>query len=148
MHHAAACTKIVKQFSVIIETLEVLQHDRDTKTSSTTTSLCRSLLCFEFVFCLTVTEHLLQHLVPLCDFLQMKNCDLIKASNHAKLVVDSLQGKRNSPQAFDQIYDAALFMADSNDISISRPRTSARMVHRTNKEAPSVKEWWRLNVFI
>ena len=53
----------------------------------------RFICMFDFILPLVVAEQILQQTVPLSDFLQTKNTDLVKVTEEANVVIRTLQNK-------------------------------------------------------
>ena len=71
-----------------METLDELASDYgDTKAAG----YSRSIQNFEFIMTLMAVEDALSKLVNLSKLLQKKNCDLLEASEEAKVVISMLE---------------------------------------------------------
>ncbi|CAG2208760.1 unnamed protein product [Mytilus edulis] len=78
-------------FPVVVHSLERLQNLGDDKAGQHLASLMR----FQFVIALVVSEHVLQSTVHLSIFLQGAECDLLEAVKECKTVVEMLRSERN-----------------------------------------------------
>ncbi|KAK4874059.1 hypothetical protein RN001_013419 [Aquatica leii] len=61
-------------------------------------------------------------------------------------VIKTLEKYRETK--FEEIYQEACFIVERLDIVIQANKTVKRLTHRSNIEAPDVKEYYRLNVFL
>jgi hypothetical protein len=78
-------------FPVVVHALERLQNLGDDKAGQHLASLMR----FQFVIALVVSEHILQSTVHLSTFLQGVECQLLEAVNECKTVVEMLRSERD-----------------------------------------------------
>ena len=120
-------------YSVIVDTLDELSHDGDSKALDRYRSICR----FDFILPLVVAEHILQQTVPLSDFLQTKNTDLVKATEEANVVIRTLQNKRDD-DTWSILYAKATEMAAAIGEEPNKPRTVGRQRNRNNVPADSI----------
>ncbi|CAC5376014.1 unnamed protein product [Mytilus coruscus] len=96
-----------------------------------------------------LTQFLLGYLRPLSIELQSENCDLVEAHVQARSVAASfLEIRENAEEAFDGLFKRASTIANKNDITINKPRTSGRQRHRANAAAETVEQHYRINIFI
>ncbi|MBV2113370.1 MAG: DUF4371 domain-containing protein [Candidatus Thiodiazotropha sp. (ex Ctena orbiculata)] len=146
--HSESVSAFLRNFEPIEETLSDLQVYHDTKTMSTASSLHKAILSFDFVIALCVVGKPLDTLNPLSNSMQDPACDLVKASEHAVSLRDVLLQKRDDATYFDEIWEEATTLANQQNIGVDRPRIVGRQQHRNNIAAPTVKEYWRLNLFL
>ena len=146
--HSESVAAFHKNFGPILETLIDLQVGMATKTMSTASSLQRAMLSFDFVIALCVVSKPLNLLNPLSDSMQDPTCDLVKASKHALVLEGMLRQKRVSHEYYNEIWQKAEDLAGQHGIQVTRPRVAARQTNRNNIQADTVKEYWRLNLFI
>ncbi|KAJ8320555.1 hypothetical protein KUTeg_002142, partial [Tegillarca granosa] len=102
---------------------------------------------FDFVICVFICHNTLKYLSPISDGLQNPECDLVRAADQAHALVTFLSSKREDVSFYDKVWHEATSLADANEITVDKPRTAARQIHRTNVHAETAKEYWRLNVF-
>ena len=131
-------------FSVVVESLENLSNDGDSKALDRLRGICR----FNFILPLVVAENLLQQTVPLSNLLQAENFDLIKATEEAEIVIATLQAKRNDDDAWLTLFNKATEMADAVGEEPSRPRVAGRQQHRNNVMVDSIEQYWRRACFL
>lgn len=146
--HSESVSAFYRNFEAIEETLVDLQTNTDTKTMSTASSFHKAILTFDFIIALCVAGKPLDILTPLSNAMQDPTCDLVKASDHAMALQDVLLQKRGEVQYYDEIYEAATNLADQQNVVVGRPRIAGRQQHRNNVPADTVKEYWRLNLFL
>lgn len=147
-HHSQSIALFIEQYDVILETLEEISTNANTQTRSEALSLHNSLLNFDIIIAGQISATILSHLIPLVDELQLVKCDLVKASFKAQELINFYQARRNSPNMYDSIWIKASEIAERNDIDVKMPRVVKRQVYSNNTPSTSVKEHFRLNVFI
>lgn len=148
--HSESVSAFHKNFSAISETMTDLQVIRgmDTKTVSSAAAFQKAMLSFDFIIALCAVSGPLDILNPLSDSMQDPNCDLVKASDHALTLHGLLQEKRNDQAAYDSIWQKSVDLANREGVPVTRPRVAARQCHRNNIPADTVKEYWRLNLYL
>ncbi|CAG2185178.1 unnamed protein product [Mytilus edulis] len=108
-----------------------------------------TLLNFEILVVAVVTQFLLGYLRPLSIELQSENCDLVEAHVQARsLAASFLEIREHAEEAFDGLFKRASTIANKNDITINKPRTSGRQRHRANAAAETVEQHYRINICI
>ena len=117
--------------------------------NSDATSYKMTLLNFEILVGAVVTQFLLGYLRPLSIELQSENYDLVEAHVQARsLAASFLEIREHAEEAFDGLFKRASTIANKNDITINKPRTSGRQRHRANAAAETVEQHYRINIFI
>lgn len=147
-YHTQSIHILLQNFSTILATLQELKTDADVNTRSDAVSLSVTLDGFEFIVTMIMVEAPMQHLVGLCDFLQKEQCDLVKASSMAQTVINVMSENRNSDAYFATLWNKAWGEAERLDISITKPRTTTKQMHRSNAEAGTPEEYWKINLFL
>src|SRR5664279_5372783 len=150
-YHSESIHVMLENFGAILETLDVLRLDSDTNTRNDATSLSAAISSFEFLVTMVMVEAPMQHLASLCGALQNQQCDLVKASSMAMSVIGLLQEKRNSDDYFQGLWDKACGEAESEGISVVKPRVSGRQTHRSNTAAgpdDTPQQYWKINLFL
>ena len=66
----------------------------------------------------------------------------------ANTVIKLFQRYRSEEIFCNRIFDAAVKVATQHDIEIKSPRTVKAQIHRSNAEASSPRDYYRINVFI
>ena len=91
-------------------------------------------------------QSILPHLTPLSDNMQDPHSDLVIASSRAETLC-SLMEKKRSDTTWSNIWHSATRLAGEHDISVTKPRTASRQIHRANTPAQTVEDYWRLSLF-
>lgn len=133
---------IIECFQPIIDTLESLEGNTDASVH------LRSILCYQFIICIFIVRNILKYVKPLTNYLQIKDCDLVRASDQALTIVGIMKEKRNSDTFYCDIWNSAVKLAAKYNIDPMSPRAVGRQAHRSNIPAENPKEYWRLNVFL
>ncbi|CAG2209777.1 unnamed protein product [Mytilus edulis] len=110
-------------FPVVVHSLERLQNLGDDKAGQHLASLMR----FQFVIALVVSEHVLQSTVHLSIFLQGAECDLLEAVKECKTVVEMLRSERNDDNTY--LMDIGLSLEDFKR-EVERWRARCRILPR------------------
>ncbi|KAJ8317851.1 hypothetical protein KUTeg_002942 [Tegillarca granosa] len=100
---------------------------------------------FDCVISVFICHNTLKYLSPISDGLQNPECDLVRAADQAHALVTFLSSKREDVSFYAKVWHEATSLADANEITVDKPRTAARQIHRTNVHAETAKEYWRLN---
>ncbi|XP_071748597.1 zinc finger MYM-type protein 1-like [Lepeophtheirus salmonis] len=90
----------------IMKTLIIMRKDKDTLSSSTATSLLKSIFSHEFVFGIELLKTLLRHTFSLSNELQGRKVDLKEARKHVNLVIRILEDLKNE-KIFESIWKLA-----------------------------------------
>lgn len=130
-------------FPVVVHALERLQNLGDDKAGQHLASLMR----FQFVIALVVSEHILQSTVHLSTFLQGVECDLLEAVKECKTVVEMLRSERDDDTVWNELYQTALDIAEPFEIVESVPRRCGRQTTRANHPADTHKHYWRISLY-
>ncbi|VDI41134.1 Hypothetical predicted protein [Mytilus galloprovincialis] len=140
-------TWLLKHYDKVLDILDEIQNQ--TVGNSDATSYKMTLLNFEILVVAVVTQFLLGYLRPLSIELQSENCDLVEAHVQARsLAASFLEIREHAEEAFDGLFKRASTIANKNDITINKPRTSGRQRHRANAAAETVEQHYRINIFI
>ena len=79
--------------------------------------------------------------------LQSENCDLVEAHVQARTLATSfLEIRENVEEACDGLFNRACTIANKNEITINKPRTSGRQRRRVNTAAETVEQHYRINI--
>ncbi|CAG2212940.1 unnamed protein product [Mytilus edulis] len=119
-------TWLLKHYDKVLDILDEIQNQ--TVGNSDATSYKMTLLNFEILVVAVVTQFLLGYLRPLSIELQSENCDLVEAHVQARsLAASFLEIREHAEEAFDGLFKRASTIANKNDITINKPRTSGRL---------------------
>ncbi|CAG2239243.1 unnamed protein product [Mytilus edulis] len=131
-------------FKVIVDSLENLEQHGDSKARSYACSIKK----FDFIITLVAAQSILQPLVPLSEMLQRKSVDLIEAVSESKVVIEQLNRKRNSIEAWDELFQKAVQVADTVEEVPAMPRAAGRQRHRVNVPAETPSQYWKRAMFL
>ena len=116
-----------RNFEPLEETLVDLQTNHDTKTMPTASSLHKAILSFDFIIALCVVGKPLDTLKPLSNSMQDPGtCNLVKASEPAMVLHEFCFKKRDGVQSYDEIWDAAITLANQQNVAVDRWRIAGR----------------------
>lgn len=94
-------------------------------------------------------QYTLGYIRPLSILLQSEACDLVKAHQEARDLLEIFQGIRSDSNAkFHDIYERSASIANENDVVPSKPRSTQRQRHRANAPVESIEEHFRVNYFL
>ena len=141
-----ALSTFLKCFPVVIESLDELADDGDSKARSYSCSIRQ----FDFIITLVTAEHVLSPLNPPSATLQAKSLDLIEAVNESKVIIDQLKAERGDDSVWDALFDKAEEIARDNNIDVSMPRVVAaqRQRHRVNVPADNPRDYWKRAMYL
>ena len=91
---------------------------------------------------------MLQHTAGLSLSLQNVDTDLIRASDQAKIVIRTLEDKRNNQENWDSLFSKATEISNSVDVAPSIPRQAKYQRHRNNVPHESVEEYWKRSTLL
>ncbi|KAL9977108.1 hypothetical protein ACROYT_G014479 [Oculina patagonica] len=137
----ALCT-FKSSFDVILKALEVLDTIQDSKARG----FINSMLKFEFIIALIASEWLLQFIVPLTNYLQTVDLDLLQAHAQANVVIQSLRNERKD-ESWNKLHEMAVSLAVKHDVAVCKPRLAGRQLFRENVPADSVSEYYKLAMY-
>ncbi|VDI06908.1 Hypothetical predicted protein [Mytilus galloprovincialis] len=80
--------------------------------------------------------------------LQRKSVDLIEAVSESKVVIEQLNRKRNSIEAWDELFEKAVQVADTVEEVPTMPRSAGRQRHRVNVPAETPSQYWKRAMFL
>jgi hypothetical protein len=141
--HADSLYTFKTAFPVVVHALEWLQNLGDDKAGQHLASLMR----FQFVIALVVSEHILQSTVHLSTFLLGVECDLLGAVKECKTVVEMLRSERNDDTVWNELYQTALDIAEPFEIVESVPRRCGKQTTRANHPADTHKHYWHISLY-
>ena len=55
--------------------------------------------------------------------------------------------RKRSDTTWSNIWHAATHLAGEQDIPVTKSHTASRQIHRSNTPAPTVEDYWRINLF-
>jgi hypothetical protein len=140
-------TWLLKHYDKVLDILDEIQNQ--TVGNSDATSYKLTLLNFEILVVAVVTQFLLGYLRPLSIELQSENCDLVEAHVQARTLATSfLEIRENAEEAFDGLFNRACIIANKNEITNNKSRTSGRQRRRANAAAETAEQHFRINIFI
>ena len=93
-------------------------------------------------------RHLIKYTAALSKYLQLEDCDLVKAATNATNMVDTLNNKRGNDDLFNNIYNDAISFANNWQIDITTKRTGGCQIHRPNAPFTSAVEHYKINTYI
>ncbi|CAC5399410.1 unnamed protein product [Mytilus coruscus] len=131
-------------FKVIVDSLDNIEQHGDSKARSYACSIKK----FDFIITLVATQSILQPLVPLSEMLQRKSVDLIEAVSESRVVIEQLNRKRNSIEAWDELFEKAVQVADTVEEVLIMPRAAGRQRHRVNVPAETPSQYWKCAMFL
>ena len=131
-------------FKVVVDSLENLEQQGDSKARSYACSIKK----FDFIITLVAAQSILQPLVPLSEMLQSKTVDLIEAVSESRVVIEQLNRKRNSQEAWDELFEKAVKVADTVEEVPTMPRGAGRQRHRVNVPAETPSQYWKRAMFL
>ena len=80
---------------------------------------------------------------------QSENYDLMEVHVQARTLATSfLEIRENAEEAFDGLFNRACTIANKNEITINKPRTSGGQRRRANAAAETVEQHFRINIVI
>jgi hypothetical protein len=86
---------------------------------------------------------------PLSLEFQSENYDLMEVHVQARTLATSfLEIRENAEEAFDGLFNRACTIANKNEITINKPRTSGGQRRRANAAAETVEQHFRINIVI
>jgi hypothetical protein len=148
--HEETLSCFICNLAVIIETLQILSEDSSSKTCSTATSLLNTIHKFQFLACLIIVEYYLKFTKPLSMILQSPDCDLIRATDDAKDLVDYLTNRRNNEPLFVELFDKIKALGAEIGVEPNTPRLCGRQIHRSNAivntHAGSISAYYKMNL--
>lgn len=84
-----------------------------------------SMLKFEFIIALIAFDWLQQFIVPLTNFLQRVDLNLLQAHTRAKVVIQSLRSELND-ESWNKLYQMAVSVPAKHDAPVCKPRLAGQ----------------------
>ena len=139
---ADALSTFKASFDVVVKALEFLHTIKDSKARN----FLNTILAFEFVMALVACEWLLQFIVPLTNYLQTVDIDLLQAHQQTTTIIDALAKQRND-ESWEKLYQHAVAIAEKHDVPVIRPRLAGRQQHRVNVPSNSVSDYYKRGLY-
>lgn len=144
-----AITVMVALFDQVIEALEEITTWNDKETSTEAHTLLCSILTSQFVIALLSADKLLSYSVRLSEKLQGVNLDLATAVSDVEDVTKAISIIReNATNEFHDLFEQAVKKLEQHGENITLPRCVSRQIYRSNFNAQTPEEYYRLSVFI
>ena len=113
------------------------------------TSLCKTILDFEFIISLHTVERYLSYTERLTRSLQGRATDIVAAINHIDVLKQVLTDARSDIDCkFHSLFEAASHCTNKHDVSITTPRLCHRQTAQENHPASFVEEYYRRSLAI
>lgn len=144
--HEETLGTFLSNIDTVVDTLDLLASDGDPDTSSKAASFKASVLNFSFIMCITVVRHYLAYTKPVSLALQSVGCDLHKAMNESKMLLQLLKNKRNNDDSVNSLLEQASSVADDLQVQITVPRQAKRQTHRLNAPSECVVDHYKYNM--
>ena len=116
----------------------------NTATKRDASGLLQAITNFQFVVTFVIGYLYLSHMSALTTKLQQKSKDIFKAFTMVSSVLKSYQDMR--ADMYDDAYEKATAMAAKVGVVPTAPRVAGRQRHRANAQAPTAKEYYRINM--
>ena len=124
----------MKHYDKALDILDEIQNQIVGNSDATSYKL--TLLNSEILVVAVVTQFLLGYLRPLSLELQSENCDFVEVHVQARTLATSfLEIRENAKEAFDGLFNRTCTIANKNDITVTKPRTSGGQRRRANAAA-------------
>ena len=137
----------LKHYDKVLDIHDEIQNQ--TVGNSDAASYKLTLLNFEILVVAVVAQFLLGYLRPLSLEFQSENYDLMEVHVQARtLATPFLEIRENAEEAFDGVFNRACTIANKNEITINKPRTSGGQRRRANAAAETVEQHFRINIVI
>ncbi|CAC5389977.1 unnamed protein product [Mytilus coruscus] len=126
---------------LVVDSLENLEQHGDLKARSYACSIKK----YDFIITLVVAQSILQPLVPLSEMLERKSVDLIEDVSESRVFIEQLNRKRDSLEAWDELFEKAVQLADTVEEVSNLPRGADRQRHRVKEPAEAPNRLCTLN---
>ncbi|VDI79241.1 Hypothetical predicted protein [Mytilus galloprovincialis] len=73
---------------------------------------------------------------------------LIHSVSESRVVIEQLKRKRNSIEAWDELFEKAVQVADTVEEVPTMPRAAGRQRHRVNVPAETPSQYWKRAMFL
>ncbi|KAK2148569.1 hypothetical protein LSH36_491g02032, partial [Paralvinella palmiformis] len=131
--------ELERTYSNIVGSLEdITSHPLDWNQPSVSDarSLPASMMAFESIAALHITQGILSYIEPISVNLQRNNQDVINAMTEDQEVIRALQEQRDNIDTFhERLYSLMVSTAESVNVELGASRVVARQGHRTNAPA-------------
>ncbi|CAG9830277.1 unnamed protein product [Diabrotica balteata] len=133
---------------IVVSLEEISQTPQ--KISSSAASFLATVGKSDFIVSLFVCEKLFSLTLPLSVSLQEKNLDMVSTINHAETLLESLKSMRNNAMNDfrDMFTSAETLSREIFECPLAIPRLISRQPHRSNPETNSIKDYFRVTMYI
>lgn len=139
---------LLVNYGQIYDALQDVNDESSGQSAHDATSYMHAMQRFENIVVAVVTQYTLGFVRPLSVSLQGKKCDLLKAHTDAQNIIQVLKQIR-CEEKFEELYNRAIRIAATIEVTPTKPRTVGRQRHRANAaiEKTGLQEHYRLNYF-
>ena len=122
----------------------------DTKTVGEAYGLMKRITDSTFIACFQTVQHFFGYTKGLSCKLQGAALDIVKGYEMVTNVTSVLMHARQNEQEYDAVFDKMIAMVDviGNGSSLEIPRHCGRQTQRSNIPAETLKEYFRLAIYI
>ena len=107
-------------------------------------SLLHGVTDFQFLITLQVVKTYIAYLRSLTVRLQTKRCDISKAFRQVQTVLKVLKMERQNVEfKYEELYSAAVAVANKTDVEVQKPRTCCTQAYRANHSSENVAEYYK-----
>lgn len=132
-----AVKAIKSNYNVLLEALEeITEKCLISEMRAKGKGILHQMKTFEFIFCLTMMQPILEMILKVSAVLQTENLDLLTAMSIVKSLKSSLSSMRSSPkdEEFHKVFKKAVTMCEENNIII--PKIKNRKVSCKMDDTP------------
>ena len=140
---------LLENYSKTIKSLEEIAEVSSGQSASDAVSYIMSLTSFQYIICCVVVQFVLGYSRPLSTALQAVDCNLPKAHEDARSLVNVSQDLRDSDN-YDLLFKRATTIAEKLNVTPQKPRTAGRQMHRPNSggNLTSLEDNYKMNIFL
>jgi len=137
---------LLLNYSAVEESLHEISETSTGQAQRDAESYIRLVKDFTFMFAAVTCAYFLGFLRPLTIALQSHQCDLLKAHNDARDVIETVKSVRTDETCM-KLFKEAESIAQKFGVTATKPRSVARQQQRANAPSSDITEYYKLNFY-
>lgn len=148
-HKYKSISLFKKHFTEIVKGLEQLSIEGNSATRTAAFQLLSAVRQTTFILSLCIIDKYNSLLEPVANILQSKTLDVIKCTEHIKVIKIAVAEHRCHAEAgSEELLRSAITIAQELNLEMLLPRTVGRQIYRANHPATTLSEYFRRSLYV